>query len=78
MESTHSPVESPVEGGRNIIDTQPEPQKPGLGRRFWIAFWTIAFTNLAASFDATTLSVALPVCIDCLSPTADICTSIES
>lgn len=29
--------------------------------KFWLAFSAIAFTNLAASFDATTLSVALPV-----------------
>ncbi|KAK2616255.1 hypothetical protein QQS21_000890 [Conoideocrella luteorostrata] len=28
--------------------------------RFWLAFWSIALTNLAAAFDATTLSVALP------------------
>ncbi|KAL7912637.1 putative MFS transporter [Trichoderma velutinum] len=36
-----------------------EPVRP-LGRRFWLAFWAIAFSNLAASFDATMLSVALP------------------
>ncbi|KAL7937324.1 putative MFS transporter [Trichoderma chlorosporum] len=29
--------------------------------RFWLAFWAIAVSNLAASFDATMLSVALPV-----------------
>jgi MFS family permease len=28
---------------------------------FWLAFGAIAITNLAAAFDATTLSVALPV-----------------
>ncbi|QYT01547.1 MFS domain-containing protein [Trichoderma simmonsii] len=31
-----------------------------LGRRFWLAFWAIAVSNLTASFDATMLSVALP------------------
>ncbi|RYP26352.1 hypothetical protein DL767_008074 [Monosporascus sp. MG133] len=29
--------------------------------RFWLAFWAIAITNLAAALDATTLSVALPI-----------------
>ncbi|THC90428.1 hypothetical protein EYZ11_010105 [Aspergillus tanneri] len=60
MESTLSPVETLPEGGQNVVDTQPEPQKTSPGIRFWLAFWAIAFTNLAASFDATTLSVALP------------------
>jgi hypothetical protein len=32
-----------------------------LGLNFWLAFWGIAITNLAAAFDATMLSVALPV-----------------
>ncbi|KAK2882612.1 hypothetical protein FQN49_000184 [Arthroderma sp. PD_2] len=35
------------------------PKKP-LGYRFWLAFWAIAFTNLAAAYDSTTLSVAIP------------------
>ncbi|ATY67439.1 MFS multidrug [Cordyceps militaris] len=34
--------------------------EPRAGYRFWLAFWSIALTNLAAAFDATTLSVALP------------------
>lgn len=33
----------------------------GLGLHFWLAFWAIAITNLAAALDATTLSIALPV-----------------
>lgn len=33
----------------------------GPGLQFWLAFWSIALTNLAASLDATSLSVALPV-----------------
>lgn len=42
------------------FNNYPGPMQP-LGRRFWLAFWAIAFSNLAASFDATMLSVALPV-----------------
>ncbi|KAM5453423.1 hypothetical protein MaudCBS49596_002625 [Microsporum audouinii] len=34
--------------------------KKSLSYRFWIAFWAIAFTNLAAAYDSTTLAVALP------------------
>lgn len=37
--------------------------KKSLSYRFWIAFWAIAFTNLAAAYDSTTLAVALPVMI---------------
>lgn len=32
-----------------------------MGVGFWLAFGAVAITNLAAAFDATTLSVALPV-----------------
>jgi hypothetical protein len=57
-------VEPSTEGGQNIINTQPpETERKSLGIKFWLAFWAIAFTNLAASFDSTTLSVALPVSI---------------
>ncbi|KXT03828.1 hypothetical protein AC578_8920 [Pseudocercospora eumusae] len=34
-------------------------QSKGIG--FWLAFGAVAITNLAAAFDATTLSIALPV-----------------
>ncbi|CAG8908534.1 unnamed protein product [Penicillium egyptiacum] len=62
MESTPARVEPSAEGGQNITNTQPpEPERKSLGIRFWLAFWAIAFTNLAASFDSTTLSVALPI-----------------
>ncbi|KAJ5876224.1 uncharacterized protein N7529_001808 [Penicillium soppii] len=55
-------VEPSTEGGQNIINTQPpETERKSLGIKFWLAFWAIAFTNLAASFDSTTLSVALPI-----------------
>lgn len=33
----------------------------GKGLRFWAAFGAVAITGLAASLDAVTLSVALPV-----------------
>ncbi|OGM50549.1 hypothetical protein ABOM_000927 [Aspergillus bombycis] len=59
MKSNPSPTEPPVEAGQNG-NSQPEYPKTTFGFRFWLAFWAIAFTNLAASFDATMLSVALP------------------
>jgi hypothetical protein len=63
MESTHAVVDHPTEGTieQNGTETQQGSSQPQLGMRFWLAFWAIAFTNLAAAFDATTLSVALPV-----------------
>lgn len=50
--------------------TSTHDQSRGLGFRFWLAFWAVAITNLAASLDATTLSVALPVSGLLLLPTA--------
>ncbi|KAF7594062.1 hypothetical protein BBP40_010199 [Aspergillus hancockii] len=57
MKSNPSPTEPPDEAGQNG-DSQPEPQKTTFGLRCWHAFWAVAFANLAASFDATMLSVA--------------------
>jgi hypothetical protein len=63
MKSTHAAIDHPTEGKaeHDAPEPQQDPAKPQLGIRFWLAFWAIAFTNLAAAFDATTLSVALPV-----------------
>ncbi|KAL3453043.1 major facilitator superfamily domain-containing protein [Aspergillus insuetus] len=69
MQSTDAVVD-PTEGKieQNGTETQQDPPKPQLGIRFWLAFWAIAFTNLAAAFDATTLSVALPAISTTLGP----------
>jgi hypothetical protein len=65
MESAHAAVDHhhPPEGKarQDAAEPQQDHSRPQLGIRFWLAFWAIAFTNLAAAFDATTLSVALPV-----------------
>ncbi|KAF3481221.1 uncharacterized protein GIQ15_03980 [Arthroderma uncinatum] len=59
MENTHvdeEAVDQPEAAGGT---DHAAPKKP-LGYRFWIAFWAVAFTNLAAAYDSTTLSVAIP------------------
>ncbi|KAJ5198036.1 uncharacterized protein N7498_007153 [Penicillium cinerascens] len=58
MKSNPSPTEPPAEASQNG-DSQPQPQKTTFGLKFWLAFWAIASTNLAASFDATMLALAL-------------------
>ncbi|KAJ0427155.1 major facilitator superfamily domain-containing protein [Aspergillus carlsbadensis] len=70
MESTHAAGNHhPPEGKMENAPEPPEdPPKPQLGLRFWLAFWAIAFTNLPAAFDATTLSVALPAISATLGP----------
>ncbi|RYP15354.1 hypothetical protein DL765_005745 [Monosporascus sp. GIB2] len=42
-----------------LAPSHDEPRRR-LGLHFWLAFWAVAITNLAAALDATTLSVALP------------------
>ncbi|KAL2838936.1 major facilitator superfamily domain-containing protein [Aspergillus pseudodeflectus] len=70
MKSTHAAADHPPEGNaeQDAPEPQQDPAKPQLGIRFWLAFWAIAFTNLAAAFDATTLSVALPAISTTLGP----------
>ncbi|OAA36802.1 Fungal trichothecene efflux pump [Beauveria brongniartii RCEF 3172] len=54
----HQPTSTQEQPDSQATETVAEPRA---GYRFWLAFWSIALTNLAAAFDATTLSVALPV-----------------
>lgn len=53
----------------NVNEPDRADTRRGPGLHFWLAFWAIALTNLAAALDATSLSVALPVRSD-LSPTS--------
>jgi hypothetical protein len=53
--------EQVASGPQGLVGNAPVRAQKGLSLKFWLAFWAIAITNLAASFDATTLSVALPV-----------------
>ncbi|VBB84208.1 Putative Protein similar to C3H1.06c of Schizosaccharomyces pombe [Podospora comata] len=44
----------------NVNEPDRADTRRGPGLHFWLAFWAIALTNLAAALDATSLSVALP------------------
>ncbi|PMB72854.1 putative transporter C3H1.06c [Beauveria bassiana] len=56
-EAKSQPASTQEQTDAHATETTAEPQA---GYRFWLAFWSLALTNLAAAFDATTLSVALP------------------
>jgi hypothetical protein len=57
--------DEPATLGSNAVNkdaaTEVESPQHKVDVRFWVAFWALGITNLAAALDATTLSVALPV-----------------
>ena len=62
MESDQRDRELEINRGQHngVPDATPEPEQY-LGTQFWLAFWSLAMTNLAVALDATTLTVAIPV-----------------